>query len=172
MAGQTIHIARLRMPLVGVLLVAANTLGVLRIAFGEDEASLADELRGAYPQALLKKGGGLTVDAGRELRRYLSGGASPDLPLVLPREGFTARVWQQIQRIPRGQVRSYARIAKDLRRPLAARAVGQACGRNPLPLVVPCHRVVSSDRGLGGFSGGGLDLKRRLLALEGVTLWA
>ena len=91
------------------------------------------------------------------------------MPTVLGPDGFSPRVWHAIARIPRGQVRSYARIARSLRKPQAARAVGQACGRNPVPLVIPCHRVVASDRTLGGFTGG-LDVKRTLLALEGVSL--
>ena len=165
----TIHVARLRVPLLGVIHVATNAHGVLRVALSDDGESLADELRAQWPQATLKRGGGLSVDAGRAIKRYLAGGPDPDLPTVFPTEGFQARVWRQIARIPHGQVRSYARIAKDIRKPLAARAVGQACGRNPVPLVVPCHRVVASDRGIGGFTGG-LDIKRKLLALEGIDL--
>ncbi len=166
---QTIHIARLRVPLLGVIHIAANSHGLLRVQLGDDGESLEAELRERYPQAELKHGGGLTIDAGREIRRSLEGGPDPDLPTVLPDDGFTARVWREIARIPRGQVRSYARVAKNLRKPQAARAVGQACGRNPLPLVIPCHRVVTTDRRLGGFTGG-LDVKRKLLALEGVEL--
>lgn len=166
---QTIHIARLKVPVLGYVLVAANAHGVLRVRLDDDVEALRADLRREHPAALLKQGGGLTVEAGREIRRYLQGGPTPDVPVVFPREGFQAKVWRQIARIPKGEVRSYARIAKDLRKPGASRAVGQACGSNPVPLVVPCHRVVTSDRGLGGFSGG-LDIKRKLLALEGVTL--
>lgn len=166
---QTIHIARLRVPVLGIIHVAANTHGVLRVSLSDDGAALEDELRARYPKAEFKRGGGLTVDAGRAIRRYLSGGPDPDVPVVLPEDGFQARVWREIGRIPRGEVRSYARIAKSLRRPQAARAVGQACGRNPVPLVVPCHRVVTTQKTLGGFTGG-CDVKRRLLALEGVEL--
>jgi O-6-methylguanine DNA methyltransferase len=164
---QTIHVARLRMPLLGVIHVAANSHGLLRIHLGDGEDALGEELRARYPKAEIKHGGGLTIDAGRELRRYLEGGPAPDLPTVLPEGGFSARVWREIARIPKGEVRSYARIAKILRKPGAARAVGQACGRNPIPLVIPCHRVVATDGRIGGFTGG-LDIKRKLLALEGV----
>ena len=166
---QTIHVARLRVPLLGVIHVAANSHGVLRVALNDDGDGLAEELRARYPEAQLKKGGGLSVDAGRAIKRYLAGGPDPRLPVVLPSDGFAARVWRQLARIPHGQVRSYARVAKDIRKPLAARAVGQACGRNPVPLIIPCHRVVASDRKIGGFTGG-LDIKRKLLALEGVNL--
>ena len=71
--------------------------------------------------------------------------------------------------IPRGETRSYAWIAKKIGKPRAARAVGAACGANPVPIIVPCHRVIASDGSLGGF-GGGLPLKRRLLKLEGAVI--
>lgn len=79
---------------------------------------------------------------------------------------FQRRVWEVTRSIPYGETRSYLWIARRVRSPRAARAVGQALGANPLPIIIPCHRVVSSDGGLGGF-GGGLDMKRRLLKMEG-----
>ena len=78
---------------------------------------------------------------------------------------FQQKVWRAMQAIPRGETRSYAWLAKKVGKPKAARAVGAACGANPVPIVVPCHRVIASDGSLGGF-GGGLAMKRRLLALE------
>ena len=78
---------------------------------------------------------------------------------------FQREVWQVVKCIPYGETRSYAWVARQINRPKASRAVGQALGRNPLPVVIPCHRVVSNDGGLGGFSGG-LDMKRYLLHLE------
>ncbi len=78
---------------------------------------------------------------------------------------FQRQVWTISQRIPYGETRSYLWVAEQLGRPQAARAVGQAMGRNPLSIIIPCHRVVTSDGQLGGF-GGGLDMKRRLLRLE------
>lgn len=81
---------------------------------------------------------------------------------------FQQRVWQAARRIPWGQTRSYGWIAAEIGQPGAARAVGQALGRNPLPVIIPCHRVLASDGKLGGFSGG-LEVKRRLLALEGAS---
>ena len=79
---------------------------------------------------------------------------------------FQQAVWRALQTIPRGETRSYAWVARQIGKPKATRAVGGACGANPVPIVVPCHRVVASDGSLGGFSGG-VALKRRLLALEG-----
>ena len=81
---------------------------------------------------------------------------------------FQQAVWKQMLRIPRGSVRSYAEIAARIKNPAAVRAVGTACGANPVPLIVPCHRIVGSGGRLGGF-GGGLALKRQLLLAEGIT---
>lgn len=82
---------------------------------------------------------------------------------------FQQRVWKALHAIPYGQVKTYKEVAERLRLNHAARAIGQAVARNPLPIIVPCHRVVASDGSLGGFSSG-LEWKRRLLALEGVNL--
>ena len=80
---------------------------------------------------------------------------------------FQRKVWREIEKIPFGRTRTYAEIAKAVGKPGAARAVGSACGANPLPLFVPCHRVVASNGGWGGYSGG-LDIKKKLLRIEGV----
>ena len=164
-----LHVSRLRVPVLGVIQVAGTAHGLVRVHLDDDEERMREALLERYPDATIKRGAGSTADAGRAIRRYLGGGPDPRVAVVLPENGFPVRVWKEIGRIPRGEVRSYARIAKAVRRPLAARAVGQACGRNPLPLVIPCHRVVSSDRTLGGFTGG-LDIKRKLLRLEGVEI--
>lgn len=82
---------------------------------------------------------------------------------------FRLRVWPELMRIPRGETRSYGELAEELGKRRAARAVGGACGANPIPVLIPCHRVLAANGGLGGFSGG-LEWKRRLLALEGVLL--
>ena len=78
---------------------------------------------------------------------------------------FQQKVWRALRTIPRGETRSYAWVAKKIGQPNATRAVGAACGANPIPIIVPCHRVIASDGSLGGFSCG-LAIKRRLLALE------
>lgn len=82
---------------------------------------------------------------------------------------FQMKVWEALRGIPYGRVRSYGWVARKIGRPRAARAVGAACGANPVPLLVPCHRVVAGDGSLGGFSGG-LPNKKRLLTLEGIRL--
>jgi len=81
---------------------------------------------------------------------------------------FERQVWRALRRIPYGTVRSYAWVARAIGRPNAARAVGQAVGRNPLGILIPCHRVVRGDGSIGGF-GGGIGIKRFLLRLDGVT---
>ena len=80
---------------------------------------------------------------------------------------FQKTVWKKMAKIPYGKTKSYGEIAQSLKKPGAARAVGTACGKNPVLLAIPCHRVVGTN-GLGGFSGGGLPVKRKLLSLEGV----
>jgi len=105
-----------------------------------------------------------------KLRRYLNG-ESAALSGALDLEQGTAfqrQVWRALLAIPRGETRTYRQVAEEIERPRAARAVGQAVAANPLPIVVPCHRVVSGH-GLGGY-GGGLALKKKLLKLEGAVL--
>lgn len=108
------------------------------------------------------------------LQRYFAGDpGDPVDPTILPVDlrgtPFQLQVWQALRRIPRGQVRSYASIARDVGSARAMRAVGGANGKNPVAVVVPCHRVVEADMSLGGYSGG-LQYKRYLLALEGSQL--
>jgi len=100
---------------------------------------------------------------------YFSG-QRVDFPDKLDLSGatpFQGEVWQAARHIPYGQTRTYAWLAAQVGNPGAVRAVGQALGRNPLPIIIPCHRVLASDGGLGGFSGG-LEMKRLLLTLEKV----
>ncbi len=106
------------------------------------------------------------------LRRYFGGYqvAFPDSLDLSVATSFQREVWRATRLIPHGETRSYAWVANHIGRQGAVRAVGQALGKNPLAIIVPCHRVIASDGGLGGF-GGGLEMKRRLLFLEakGVT---
>ena len=104
----------------------------------------------------------------RAVRQILAGRRPTGLPPLDLRSGtaFQQAVWRALRRITPGTTRSYAEIARAVGSPAAARAVGQACGANPIPLLVPCHRVLASGGKLGGFSGG-LAWKRRLLTVEG-----
>jgi methylated-DNA-[protein]-cysteine S-methyltransferase len=106
-------------------------------------------------------------DLVERLKEYYRGRkvAFPDKLDLTGATSFQRAVWTAAQRIPYGETRSYRWVAERIGKPQAARAVGQALGRNPLAIIVPCHRVVASDGGLGGF-GGGLEMKRRLLQRE------
>ena len=104
--------------------------------------------------------------AATQLREYLAGERSAfDLPLRATGNAFEQLVWAELVRIPYGETTSYGEIARRIGHPGAARAVGRANARNPIAIVVPCHRVIGSDGSLTGYAGG-LDLKRALLALE------
>jgi O-6-methylguanine DNA methyltransferase len=108
--------------------------------------------------------------AAQQLGEYFAGRRREfDLPLAPAGTDFQLRVWQALRAIPYGAVRNYGDIARAIGQPKASRAVGQANGRNPLPIVIPCHRVIAGDGTIGGFSSG-LGVKHRLLALEGVEL--
>ncbi len=103
-----------------------------------------------------------------QLEEYFAGDRTEfDVPLELEGTDFQRRVWTQLRAIPYGETISYGELARRVGRPKGPRAVGQANGRNPIPIIVPCHRVLASN-GIGGY-GGGLKLKRALLAIEGVT---
>lgn len=104
--------------------------------------------------------------ASAQLREYFAGERRTfDLPLAPRGTEFQQRVWRALTEIPYGKTLSYGELARHIGKPSASRAVGLANGANPLPIVVPCHRVIGADGSLTGF-GGGLPIKRRLLALE------
>jgi methylated-DNA-[protein]-cysteine S-methyltransferase len=112
----------------------------------------------------------LLVEAARQLRAYFARELREfQLPLDMQGTDFQKRVWRQVAAIPYGETRSYLQIAQALGSPRAVRAVGAANGANPVPIVVPCHRVIGANGKLVGY-GGGLALKQRLLELEGAGL--
>ena len=109
-------------------------------------------------------------DAIGQLNEYFDGSRKTfDLSLDLRGTSFQRRVWDAVAAVPYGQTRSYRDVACAVGQPKAVRAVGAANGANPLPLVIPCHRIIGSSGGLHGY-GGGLDVKARLLELEGVRI--
>src|SRR5437868_5016871 len=114
-------------------------------------------------------GSPLLAEAARQLQAYFDGKLSHfDLPLAPAGSPFEKRVWSAMQKIPYGETRCYGDLAADI--DSAPRPVGRACGHNPIPIVIPCHRVLAKG-GLGGYSGaGGLDTKQALLRLEGAHL--
>jgi O-6-methylguanine DNA methyltransferase len=141
--------------------------GLARLDFPSREKSVARE---ELP-APFRHWAELTAAALRQMLDAQSVGKPVPLPPLDLSGGtkFRQRVWAELRRIPRGQSRSYGELAEALGKHRAARAVGGACGANPIPVLIPCHRVLAADGKLGGFSGG-LDWKRRLLAIEGVLL--
>ncbi|MFM8551312.1 MAG: methylated-DNA--[protein]-cysteine S-methyltransferase [Nitrospiraceae bacterium] len=159
--------------------VAASPLGVCALRLPESSRSrLEASLRRDHLLDGTLGGTGAGTESGAALRhlkaaqaslvRYLAGDRLP-LRLTLDAAGgtpFQQAVWRALQRIPYGAVRSYGWVAQAIGRPHASRAVGGACGANPVPILVPCHRVVAGNGSLGGFSCG-LDAKERLLKLEG-----
>jgi len=152
---------------VGELLLAATPRGLVRVAFRVEghDAALALLAREVSPR-ILRAPSRLDA-AAREIEEYFAGRRSTfDLPLDLRlARGFRRRVLAHLARIRYGTTASYTQIARRAGSPGAVRAVGTACARNPLPIVVPCHRVLRSDGTLGGYAGG-LDAKRALLDLE------
>ncbi len=149
------------------MLVAATPRGVCAVLFGDQEAELERLLHEVFPQAERvdedQRLGGFVSS----LRAYLAGQRdSLDLPVDVGGTPFQQAVWQVLRAIPRGQVRSYAEVARAIGKPRAARAVARACAANPVAVLIPCHRVVRSDGQLGGY-GWGVHRKRALLELEG-----
>jgi methylated-DNA-[protein]-cysteine S-methyltransferase len=115
---------------------------------------------------------GVLAEAARQLASYFAGRLRVfDLPLAPRGTPFQVAVWDALRTIPYGETWSYADLARQIGRPIAVRAVGAANGQNPLPIVVPCHRVIGSNGRLVGF-GGGLDMKRALLDIERGTLFS
>ncbi|MEL6586509.1 MAG: methylated-DNA--[protein]-cysteine S-methyltransferase [Pseudomonadota bacterium] len=124
-------------------------------------------LPGAEVGAAWRADGAAFPAAQAQLTAYFDGLAPLfDFAIAPEGSGFQRQVWAALRAIPYGQTATYAQIAAAVGKPGGTQAVGQANGRNPCPIVIPCHRVVAADGGLGGFSGGA-DLKRQLLVLEG-----
>jgi AraC family transcriptional regulator of adaptative response/methylated-DNA-[protein]-cysteine methyltransferase len=167
MAAASIEFADSRCSL-GWLLVAGTPRGVCFVSLGDDAAGLRARLAREFPFAPLEPAG-RRVSAGlRAILRAVEGEATQiDVPLDVRGSRFERRVWSALRRIPRGETRSYGEVARSVGVPGGARAVGRACGANPAPIAIPCHRVIASDGSLGGY-GPGLARKRELLAREGV----
>jgi methylated-DNA-[protein]-cysteine S-methyltransferase len=118
------------------------------------------------PRRDWKRRHGAFAAAREQLGEYFGGTRTTfDLPLALNGDAFQGLVWAELQRIPYGKTVSYGHVARQIGRPDAARAVGLANGRNPIAVIVPCHRVIGADGSLTGY-GGGLERKRQLLELE------
>lgn len=149
----------------GKVLIAATERGLCAVFPGEDEAKLVQELRKRFPAAELHADAGLGELLERVLSQMTEHPAAFDLPLDLRATAFQMRVWEALRRIPRGETRSYAQVARELGQPTAVRAVARACGANPVAVVIPCHRVVGSNGALTGYRWG-VERKKKLLEME------
>ena len=154
--GISINYAIVDSPL-GRLLVAGTDKGVCRISIADNDESLVLALRKEFPQAEQSRDSGPLSEWIQIVARVVAGEPSDidtGLPLDVRGTAFQRRVWEALRQIPRGETRSYSQIAEDIGQPTATRAVANACGKNPTPVVVPCHRVVRSDGALGGYALG------------------
>jgi AraC family transcriptional regulator of adaptative response/methylated-DNA-[protein]-cysteine methyltransferase len=152
----------------GVALVAATDKGLCSILMGHETETLASELRAEFPQASVARDDASLADVAGIVSDLAEGRRRPEadaLPLDVHATAFKRRVWEAMRRIPAGETRSYGELAAAVGAPRAARAVGSACATNPIPIVVPCHRVVGAHGSLGGYAGG-LARKRQLLNAE------
>jgi AraC family transcriptional regulator of adaptative response/methylated-DNA-[protein]-cysteine methyltransferase len=150
----------------GKLLVAATDRGVSAVYLGESEKSLVEELRKEYAQAEIVRAGDGNGNWLKEIVRRVEGNApSLELPLDIHATAFQRRVWQELQKIPRGTTRTYTQVARALGKPRSVRAVARACATNPVSIVVPCHRVIRTDGTLAGYRWG-LQRKEKLLERE------
>ncbi|OGF56499.1 MAG: hypothetical protein A2Z21_07985 [Candidatus Fraserbacteria bacterium RBG_16_55_9] len=154
----------------GRLLVAATERGISAISLSNSDAELEKALRSEYPQAEIYRDESSNLTQWvRTLLKHLNGRQPHlDLPIDVQATAFQWRVWEELRKIPYGQTRSYSEIAQAIGHPKARRAVARACATNPVPIVIPCHRVVRSDGGLGGY-GLGIERKQALLEQEGAV---
>jgi len=150
---------------IGELLAAATDRGLARISFSSD--GMEETLAHAYGARVLRAP---LDDLRRELDEYFTGRRETfDLPLDLRVAPFHAQVLDELARVPYGRTETYGGLARRVGRPRAARAIGTVMHSNPIPIVLPCHRIVGANGALTGY-GGGLHVKRHLLELEGALL--
>lgn len=144
---------------VGTLRLVAEELGLRMVWFVRGRQN-------EKPRAEWKEDAAFFADVKRQLSAYFAGELQEfEIPLLMLGTEFQKRVWKALLAIPYGETMSYGQLAKKIGEPKAVRAVGAANGQNPIPIIVPCHRVIGSDGSLTGF-GGGLENKKKLLELE------
>ncbi len=139
-----------------------------KVALAEENGKITHLFFGGEqtPKETVHRETGALKEAARQLDEYLQGERRAfDLPLAPAGTAFQVRVWEALSKIPYGETTSYGKLAAEIGKPGGARAVGMANNRNPIPVFIPCHRVVGADGSLTGY-GGGLPIKEKLLALE------
>ena len=148
----------------GIALVATTERGVCAVKLGTETDKLKRLLAEEFSAADLIEERIPEIE--ERVRAFIAGeGSLARVPVDIRGTVFQRRVWEALRRIPRGETRTYSEIAREIGAPAAVRAVGSACGANPVALVVPCHRAVRTDGGLGGYAWG-LPVKKRLLEIE------
>ena len=164
-AGERIQFSIVDSPL-GRLLAAYTERGVCAVALGDDDAALERAFRADFPKAQIHPAGATIHEWIAAIVKSLEG-ARPTRAIPVDAHGtaFQTRVWNALQRIPRGTTLSYRAVARQIGQPSAVRAVARACATNPVALLIPCHRVIREDGDLGGYRWG-LERKKELLALE------
>lgn len=151
----------------GKVLIAATERGLCSVILGDSETQLVRDLRAQFPRAKIEPEPLLAPHLDEVLSQFTEHPAALDLPLDLRATAFQMRVWEELRRIPRGETRTYAELARSLENPKAYRAVARACATNPVAVVIPCHRVIGSDGKLTGYRWGE-ERKKKLLDLEKV----
>ncbi|MGA2980275.1 MAG: bifunctional DNA-binding transcriptional regulator/O6-methylguanine-DNA methyltransferase Ada [Terriglobales bacterium] len=154
----------------GRMLIAATDKGICAIQFADrfadNDEQLQQGLMREFPFAVRRRDDAAMSEWRVSLTRLMEGRESnPSLPLDIRATAFQRRVWEALQRIPRGETRSYSAVAKKIGMPKATRAVARACATNPVAIAIPCHRVVREDGNLGGYRWG-IERKEQLLAME------
>jgi AraC family transcriptional regulator of adaptative response/methylated-DNA-[protein]-cysteine methyltransferase len=154
----------------GSVLVAATDKGVCVVSLRESEAGAEEYLHARFAESEITRDDSALERALNTVRERIAGRElDSTFPLDLRGTNFQREVWDQLLAIPAGSTRTYLDVAQAINRPKATRAVAQACGANPVAVVVPCHRVVMSDGSIGGYSGSP-GVKKALLAAEGAEL--
>ena len=162
---EKVYYASFHSPLLKKVFVASTEKGVCMVDFLTSEKSFLKELRKLFPGEIVKDDRKNKAVLS-QLKRYLKGRLLRfGCPLDFRGTRFEKKVWSELRKIPYGQTRSYKEIARAIGHPKAFRAVGNANGKNPLSLIIPCHRVIESNGGLGGF-GHGIKVKKQLLDFE------
>ncbi|MGB7329951.1 MAG: bifunctional DNA-binding transcriptional regulator/O6-methylguanine-DNA methyltransferase Ada [Terriglobales bacterium] len=150
----------------GRMLIAATDKGICSIQFADSDDQLQQGLMREFPFATRRRDDAAMAEWRVNLTRLMEGRqTNPSLPLDIRATAFQRRVWEALQRIPRGETRSYSAVAKKIGMPKATRAVARACATNPVAVAIPCHRVIREDGNLGGYRWG-IERKEQLLALE------
>ncbi|MFN6525630.1 bifunctional DNA-binding transcriptional regulator/O6-methylguanine-DNA methyltransferase Ada [Nostoc sp. ChiSLP03a] len=166
-AGKTINIIYAIAPCsLGYLLVATTEKGICAVKLGDEADKLEHILNQEFHQAHIRRDDHTHKEWIQAILDFITGGETNlDLPLDVRGTAFQKQVWEALQKIPYGETRTYADIARNIAKPQAVRAVGNACGANPIALIVPCHRVLRTDGSLGGYHWG-IERKQKLLTQE------